>query len=1039
MKVTARYINIRLFFLLLLLLQTWSIASLGQPVKGKGGKSYFLQQYTDENGLLQNCVTDLLPDKAGFLWLATQSGIQRFDGAHFYTPEHNRADVSGFLNRIWSLYYKGDTILAQTTDLQLIYICDGRIVKVTPLSFDQVGLLLLNSKIGRLHSYEAIERSHNYKRQNGMEGYNMGEQLGSDTIVSISQAHINWYSSGGLYKEIPIHALKEINALFKPPYTIFFRDDGMVQVYDTKGNVVSEQKGPESELANTQVILSKNPDVIGYYAVGSTIYNVSLNRDHRVVFDTFMSEFPKALLLNSIWKKDAFTIVGSSTSQGLFVFHTVPFQTLFPSSMEGLQTVFYAQAFLGDSSTILSARGNTFRNGKYQGDIPELTDLAGFALMRDKAGNLWYSIRGFVYRRSPKGDVHQVLFVEKGVRVFYETSAGKIWIADAEGNDVGYIVHDVLHRVALSEFNESYHVETLYECPEGMLVGTSGGIYLVRNGSDKGWLLPFARGKDVRFIERDGRGNFWCATYGDGLYLYRNGETIHFPLDAETRLRYVHAAIPDKDYRYLFLPTNHGLLMVDYHKMLSYADTKEVTPAYIYFDRNYGLHSNEFNGGCNPAYLRLPDGKISLPSIYGLVQFHPDTLARIYATSDTSVYIDNVWIDGVSQNTVKDMVCGPRTQTVQLHVSASSWTKISGSQMRYAIVTEERFDTPVWLDIPASGYITIPVLSNTHYHIRFRSALGTEAGIQPFNFTIAPFWYQTTWFLLLSVLGIMLLIFLLFRMRYWSLVRRNRALESHVRAATADLRETNQQLHRNNVLKNRLLSALSHDIATPLQYIERALTSLLRGSDQPDVAVPKADIEDVVDTVVNLECLTDDLVRWSQLQQNADTFFVYNENFLLADLVAEKWKPLRSQAAHKNLSLELLFEARQQLHTDPKLLGIILYNLFSNAIKFSSSGKVMIDVFYSDERNLCTVAVRDQGKGISAQRLQQINGMLGVSPEKGTNEEGGKGIGLRIVRDLAHALGGSIAIESKQGQGTVVFIHLPPSALVVTGMSDSGR
>ncbi|PZF71178.1 sensor histidine kinase [Taibaiella soli] len=1030
MKVTARHINLFPVFFMLLLLQTWSIISSGQSVQGNGGKSYFLQQYTDENGLLQNSVTDMLPDKAGFLWLATQSGIQRFDGAQFYTPEHNRSDVSGFLNRIWSLYYKGDTLLAQTTDLQLIYIYASRIVKITPLNFDSIGVLLLNSKIGKLNSYAVLKQSVNFKRQNGLEGYTLGDQLATDTIVEVSQAHMDWYNAAGLFKEIPIQTTKEVNTLFKPPYVVYFRDDGMLQVYNAKGALVSEQMGPEKHNEDTKVVVSKNPDVMGYYAIGSTVFSVALNKEHHVVFDTVLSQFPRALLLSAIWKKDEFTLVGSSASQGLFVFHTVPFTTLLPPASEDIQAVFYGQAFFPNNSTILSGRGLLFRNGAYIGVEPSLQNAASFTFMTDRSGSLWYSIRGTVYRRTPDGIAHPVLFVEKGVRAFYQASGGKIWMSDAEGIDIGYIVHDSLHRIKLIGFNDSYHVETFYECPDGLLVGTSGGIYLVKNGTDKGWLLPFAKGKDVRFIEKDGRGNIWCATYGDGLYLYRNGEAIHFPLDVESRLRYVHAAIPDKDFKYLFLPTNHGLLIADYHKMLSYADTKEITPAYVYFDRNYGLHSNEFNGGCNPAYLRLPGGKISLPSMYGLVQFHPDTLARIYATTDSVLYIDNVWVDGVSQNAVRDLNCGPRTQTIQLHVAAPSWTKISGSQMRYSLTTDERFDRPVWLDIPASGFITIPVLSNTHYHLLLRSAFGTEAGMHRFNFAIAPFWYQTTWFLLLIVLGSVLLVFLLFRMRYWSLVRRNRQLESHVRAATADLRATNLQLHRNNVLKNRLLSALSHDIATPLQYIERALISLLRGGDHTNVAVPKADLEDVVDTVVNLECLTDDLVRWSQLQQNADTFSVYNENFLLADLVAEKWKPLRSQAAYKNLSLELIFDARQQLFTDPKLLGIILYNLFSNAIKFSSSGKVMIDVFYSDEKKLCTVAVSDQGKGISQQRLQQINGMLGVSPEKGTNEEGGKGIGLRIVRDLTHALGGSIAIESRQGQGTVVNIHLPAVAFV---------
>jgi len=111
--------------------------------------------------------------------------------------------------------------------------------------------------------------------------------------------------------------------------------------------------------------------------------------------------------------------------------------------------------------------------------------------------------------------------------------------------------------------------------------------------------------------------------------------------------------------------------------------------------------------------------------------------------------------------------------------------------------------------------------------------------------------------------------------------------------------------------------------------------------------------------------------------------------------------------------------------TDPGKVQQILYNLFSNAVKFSpENGKIEISTAAPDD-NTVRIAVTDTGPGIADADQQSIFEKFYQSDRSLTKEAAGAGLGLSIAKELAGLLGGRLTLKSSPGQGAVFTLHLP--------------
>jgi len=560
-----------------------------------------------------------------------------------------------------------------------------------------------------------------------------------------------------------------------------------------------------------------------------------------------------------------------------------------------------------------------------------------------------------------------------------------------------------------------------------LLLGTSQGLYIMnRKLHYQPIPVPALTGKDVRFIKTDPDGNIWLGTYGSGYYHIAGTKLTRLPEDEHNYLSFVHAIIEDSLGRF-WMPTNHGLFVTTRNSLLSFAADHRRKPFLCYFDKTDGLTSSEFNGGGQPSFLFLwhKNGQLSLPTVKGLVFFDP-LQVPVFSSADTTIGIEQIWADNeqISADKKRPEIKN-NVRNIIVNVFSSSWGKAANNMPEYQLVkTGDSTDITSWISVPPSGNIVIPRPSHGNYILVIRKRTGfkdTDYAYQELYFNVLPRWYQTNIFMLLAMLLIVGATIMIARLRIYILISKARQLQQKIDDATQQLKEMNLSLEYNLQIKNRLISIFSHDVAAPLQYMSMLLKERLKRTKDSDPNYKSLTI--VSQTSTQLQLLADDLISWIQVQQEGINFQPVCRHFALLSLVLEKWEPVAPVATRKNITLYTAVSPGFQCYTDKNILGIILYNTLSNAVKFSTGGSIHVTA--TSGQNHITILVTDEGVGFSPEQLERSNKFLSVEPEKGTYDEMGKGIGLKIIRDLILVLGGTIHISSEREKGTAVTITLP--------------
>jgi len=247
-----------------------------------------------------------------------------------------------------------------------------------------------------------------------------------------------------------------------------------------------------------------------------------------------------------------------------------------------------------------------------------------------------------------------------------------------------------------------------------------------------------------------------------------------------------------------------------------------------------------------------------------------------------------------------------------------------------------------------------------------------------------------------------------------------RAAEEAKNAALAQARSASQA-------KSAFLANMSHEIRTPLNGVMGMLQLLLATSHSPE---QDEYLHTAMDAAAALLRLLSDILDFSSL--DAGTMTLSDELFTVGDVLDPIIASFTHEAAIKGLEFSCHVAPAIPAHLcgDPARLRQILYNLTGNAIKYTTFGKVELDVTplpQPDAANLAMLefAVRDTGIGIPAAKLAHVLDAFAQADASVTRTYGGQGLGLTIVRALAERMGGRILLSSQVGKGTEVRVRLP--------------
>jgi len=239
---------------------------------------------------------------------------------------------------------------------------------------------------------------------------------------------------------------------------------------------------------------------------------------------------------------------------------------------------------------------------------------------------------------------------------------------------------------------------------------------------------------------------------------------------------------------------------------------------------------------------------------------------------------------------------------------------------------------------------------------------------------------------------------------------------------TQKLKESEKELKELNATKDKFFSIIAHDLKSPFGSVlglSDLLTKKIEKGDQSQLLHLSSLLFKAANQGFDL---LNNLLEWSRTQLGKKEF--KPELLNMCNLIKELTALFTLTAKEKDIEIEIKCTESIRIFADPNMLNSIMRNLLSNAIKYSYEGS-RITITADKNEDEVTIAVKDQGTGISKHlqsRLFNIGedvSMLGTKDEKGT------GLGLILCKEFVEIHGGRIKVESEIGKGSIFSFTLP--------------
>ncbi len=226
-----------------------------------------------------------------------------------------------------------------------------------------------------------------------------------------------------------------------------------------------------------------------------------------------------------------------------------------------------------------------------------------------------------------------------------------------------------------------------------------------------------------------------------------------------------------------------------------------------------------------------------------------------------------------------------------------------------------------------------------------------------------------------------------------------------------------------NVAKSAFLATMSHEIRTPLNGV-LGMAQAMAADELTPVQRERLDV--VRQSGESLLAILNDLLDFSKIE--AGKMELEMIEFDLAEIARGAYGTFTPLAENKGISFRLDIEAASGTYRgDPTRIRQILYNLISNALKFTEEGEIGVVASFDGANLLLTVS--DTGIGMTAETLDGLFAKFSQADASMTRKFGGTGLGLAICKELAVLMGGDVSAQSRPGEGSSFTVTLPMERL----------
>lgn len=982
------------------------------PYLVEAQQKFTFERINSESGLPVNTIKGIeFDEKNRFLWVATESGVIRYNGSSFqlFGDLKNASKLNG---RIVSLDQRIDgTIFGRLLDESVFYV-DKNLPVIDPKNIDfnfYDTYLTYKYKL----PYQIVKKDN----QNVGIFYNDFQLNNTFYCISNDPNEKKFYKVNAAKKFEVIKVFQKDEQNFIINNRLFFiQKNGIVQEAENNNNNGFVFKQFKSEISD---VISKNnfkifrngPNDI-YLLCLNTLYSIQLE-SNELVFKPITNEIPVTEDIRFL-KIDQLTntIFLGTDNRGLLIGHPNYFnRVLHNKYKDGSSSAAYAQVVL------LNGNIQT-NNGKFFGNaISKVTDIFN----KSSSPNTFTSEDSIFYYSNSEGIIEYDLKSRKIVQQTKQINEDRISFGSIKNNIYAFSVKGIYKKnsdhlwVSILKFKSIPVGFIVYQAiqynEDAMLVATSDGLYMY-SVTKKSFKRIFRDDNLAHFRSIFNlNGYFLIGSYGGGVYMLKEGIIKKMPYDQNKYLSYTHCFIKDSQDR-IWASTNKGLFMSPAKSLIDFWNFGPGNIAFKYFGKLDGIDVLEMNGGCTPCVIQLPNGHFSFPGIDGLIQFNPNDIKEI--NIKPNIFLDKIIIDNIlsSNNNFQDEL-SPKTKNIELYFG------ISGMLSQENIMFEYSIDNGPWnrLGIKNSTIlISNPGFGSHVLTVRVRNTISKQWISKMYNFKIGYPLVLNPCMFLVYLLGIIGLVLLYIRFKTLIYQRRQKLLESEVAVKTASIKEINEYLLKRNQAKDHVIAIMNHDILTPLKYLH--ITAKNTASQIEEVGL-KNSIDQIARTSKELEYLTSNMLNWVKFENINE--LPYQQSIDLHQFVQGLLEFVAPFSLNDKIKIQNQIPLDTVIVNWPDTLRVILYNIIVNAIKSTKQGE--INLLYKHSFTDFEIIIQDTGEGMSDSMVHfLITGHSRDEVEFLPKYKKGNGIGYQIIRHLIKLMQAELHISSKENQGTVVTL-----------------
>lgn len=975
--------------------------------------------YNQEKGLPQSTIRKMCFDKWGFLWMATFDGIARFDGRKIknYPLANDKASIHGFIN------INEDTLLAVTFENEVLIITEGDIAgKLPSYNYETYGIPVYNSITTippRLVNSLSINKTDSIAallKKNDEATY----YYAKDSFLVFINGVVVLYTKNGLattaIRNAPSWPLQPI-LLNKKVVTVDNNTNQLI-CYTITGKQTATPL--PFKAATPWSYYPGNSTTDFFIENNNKLYRVYENTTSgKIQYQLLLNNFVHKTAINNVINKDDEILLVATATDGLYVYkkNKIVTFTNFTGSKTGIAS-YSSQVLMPDNKTVLTAN-LLFNKTGFIKDIPGLeTDHR--AIYRDHKKNYWATALNGKIITSPDFEKEANVFYPKpfqGGLQFMEDRNGNIWILSETA--LGYFKpgSNIYNNFISKDSSKpdlplgiSYIAETK---DNKILAGRFDGIYKLDPAKPNEGLKPYAlmKNAEIRYINVDTiTGRIWVCTKGRGMCSVKdNGKTVtFFPQDRNGDMRSTHWYVTDSN-GLCWISTNNGLFVTSLQSLVEFDSTGKGQPFYYKISKADGLKSNEFNGGCQNPMLLLPDHSLTVSSIAGLAWTNTDDFKNPF--SKTRIFLKRTVNN--QQVIYKDssslILDHTENQNITFTLSYVDWNQDFNIETAYLFSEKNESTTAKWQEISSDDKIIFSSLPTGEYSliVRKRSGFGLSDYIYTnINITVKPQWFETRWFYFLLGLLTLVLIQLVIVVRKKRLQKANLALQQKIQEATDELQQKNLELEKFNDTKDKLITLFNHDISVPVFYVNQILFQM--ASDKKLQELPGHTGENLLlmsNTVSDLNVLMGDLLYWVRLQQYNVKLQLENVPVDAVQLIDKTLHLFQFRLKSNDIELTKQMQKDIIIVTDERLFNSILYNVISNAIKFTQTGFLNIQLSRDADNNNHFTLVFENSTVSPSTLPEEEKKTQSNTDNAGSEKMQSRGIGLMLVEDFAQILG----------------------------------